>query len=124
MAGLGCPAYLNGAMDSHEVRRVTLRAERRPSERDWLWAYVDHDGALHVDGQDIDPALESRFGKDEVEIFQTVRPEHVGRLVEMLGGEPGCDVLDLLAERCTGPGSYELQRLLNGGAVPVERYVH
>ncbi|WP_030156972.1 hypothetical protein [Glycomyces sp. NRRL B-16210] len=110
-------------MNTNEPRRVTLRSERTPTSSHSMWAYVDDDGALHVDGHDLDPALESFVGKDEAETFKTVKAEHLGALVELLGGEPGADVLDLLAERYTGPGSYELNRILGSGAVPVERLV-
>jgi hypothetical protein len=46
------------------------------------------------------------------------------RLVELLGGEAGTDVLDLLAERYTGPGSGDLERILREGGIPVERFVY
>lgn len=110
-------------MDDHAVRRVTLRSEKKPPEWHYLWAYLDEDGALHVDGHDIDPRLDDIVGRDEVECFHTVRPEHFAELAVLLGAEPGGDILDLLAERCTGPGSYELHRLLSSGAIPVERHL-
>ncbi|MCD0446906.1 hypothetical protein LO763_25120 [Glycomyces sp. A-F 0318] len=102
------------------IRRITLRSEKGPGQRHWLWAYVDGEGALHVDGHDIDPALEAVVGGDEAETFHIVRPEHLEALVGVLGGEPGADVLDVLAERCTGKGSYELVAVLRSGVIPVE----
>lgn len=111
-----------GAMESPKRRTVSLRTEEPPGRYHALWAYVDEEGALHVDGVDQDPALEAIAGKEEVETFCTVRAEHVGALVGLLGGSPGGDVLDLLAERYTGEGSYELKRVLASRAVPVERF--
>jgi hypothetical protein len=111
-------------MNDHEVRRVSLRAEDNPPEAHYMWAYLDADGALHVDGHDIDPGLDEFVGKDEVEYCYTVRPEHLPELTALLGGVPGGDVLDLLAERGSGPGSYTLRKMLVSGAFPVERYTH
>ncbi|WP_143015001.1 hypothetical protein [Glycomyces harbinensis] len=103
----------------NDIRRITLRSEKGPGQRHWLWAYVDAAGALHVDGHDIDPALEAVIGADEAETFHTVAPEHLDALIAVLGGEPGADVLDVLGERCTGKGSYELLAVLRSGVFPV-----
>lgn len=87
-------------------------------------AHVDDEGTLHVEGEDVDPLLDSFVGKGEVEWSYKVRAEHLPALVEALGGEPGADVIDLLAERYTGEGSYELKRVLNSRVVPVERFLY
>jgi hypothetical protein len=59
----------------------------------------------------------------EYEWFTTVRATHVLRLVELLGGDPDSDVLDLLAQRYSGIGSYELERVIRESDIPVERFV-
>jgi hypothetical protein len=105
-------------------RKVTLREERSGPDERHLWAYLDPDGALHIDGQDLGPATALVSADDEYEWDETIRPEHLPRLVELLGGEPGSDVLGLLAERYSGAGSYDLERLLDGSYIPVERYVY
>jgi hypothetical protein len=47
----------------------------------------------------------------------------VPRLVDLLGGEPGTAVLDVLAERYAGDGAAELERILRQSDIPVERFV-
>ena len=50
--------------------------------------------------------------------------EEEKKLIEALGGDVGTCVLDLLAQRFTGPGSYELERVLREGEIPIERFVY
>lgn len=106
------------------IRTVRLRAERDGADSRHLWAYVDADGDLHVDGQDFGPATAAVSDDGEYEWFRVVRAKHVEQLVKLLGGEAGTDVLDLLKERYTGAGSYELERILREGGVPVELSVY
>jgi hypothetical protein len=82
--------------------KVILRNERRGDDWRNLWAYLGPDGSLHIDGQDLGPGTEMVSGDGEYEWFRTIQAEHVPRLVEMLGGEAGTDVLDLLASRYLG----------------------
>jgi hypothetical protein len=98
--------------------KVILRNERRGDDWRNLWAYLGPDGSLHIDGQDLGPGTEMVSGDGEYEWFRTIQAEHVPRLVEMLGGEAGTDVLDLLASRYSGPGSYELERLIRESDIP------
>jgi hypothetical protein len=105
-------------------RTVTLREERSGPDQRHLWAYLGPDGALHIDGQDLGPATAPVSPDGEYEWFTTIQPEYLPRLVELLGGEPGSDVLDLLAERYSGSDSYELERLLRGSDIPIERHVY
>ena len=111
-------------MTSDPSRKVVLREERSGPDSRNLWAYFDPDGALHVDGQDLGPATAPVSGDGEYEWFKTIQPAHLPRLVELLGGEAGTDLLALLAERYTGAGSYELERVLRESGVPVEVFVY
>jgi hypothetical protein len=86
-----------------------------------LWAYVDSEGSLHVDGQDLGPSTAPVSDDGEYEWFTTVRATHVLRLVELLGGDQDSDVLDLLTKRYSGMGSYELERVIRESDIPVER---
>ena len=104
--------------------KVVLREERSGPDRRNLWAYFDPDGALHIDGQDLGPATAPVSADGEYEWFKTIQPAHLPRLVELLGGEAGTDLLALLAERYTGAGSYELERVLRESGVPVEVFVY
>ncbi len=79
---------------------------------------------MHIDGQDLGPATAPVSSDGEYEWFTTVAAEHVPRLLELLGAAPAGDILDVLKERFTGVRSYDLERILRGGDVPVERYVY
>ena len=115
---------VGGRLTSDPSRRVMLREERSGPDRRFLWAYFDEDGALHIDGQDLGPATALVSADGEYEWFETIRPAHLPRLVELLGGEAGADLLDLLAERYTGAGAAELERILRESGIPVERFVY
>ena len=105
------------------ARKVMLRDEQDGPDRRYLWAYLTADGALHIDGQDLGPATAPVSADGEYEWFQTIRSSHLPRLVELLGGEPGTGVLDLLAERYTGTNAAELERVLRETGLPVELFV-
>jgi hypothetical protein len=109
-------------MASDADRRVMLREERTGSDQRFLWAYVSADGALHIDGQDLGPATSLASADGEYEWFQTIQPKHLPRLVEVLGGERGADVLDFLAERYSGDGAAEFERILRESDIPVELF--
>src|SRR3954451_19199396 len=97
-----------------------LREEQDGPDRRYLWTYLTPGGALHIDGQDLGPGTAPVSDDGEYEWFQTIRPAHLPRLVALLGGEPGTDLLDLLAERSTGDGAAELERILREVGIPVE----
>jgi hypothetical protein len=109
-------------MTEEPARRVMLR--NGGAERRYLWAYLSADGALHIDGQDFGPETAPVIPRGEYEWFQTIQPEHLPRLVELLGGEAGTEVLDLLAARYTGTAAAELERVLRESDLPVERFVY
>ena len=111
-------------MTSPSRRKLMLREERSGTNRRNLWAYFGADGALHVDGQDLGPATSPASADGEYEWFTTIQPAHLSRLVELLGGEAGTDLLALLTERYTGAGSYELERILRESGIPVEVSVY
>ena len=104
-------------------RTVTLREERHGADVRWLGAYVDGAGALHIDGHDLGPGTAPVSDDGEYEWFTTVAAGDVGRVVEVLGGGPGDDVLELLARDWSGPRSYELERLLRESGIPMEHSV-
>jgi hypothetical protein len=64
-----------------------------------LWARLTADGSLHIDGQDLGSGVEALWGagNTEYEWWWTVRPDHMPAAVAALGGNPGDDVLALLA---------------------------
>lgn len=106
-----------------DVRKVRLRDEHVRGIRRYLEAYQDNQGNLHIDGQDLGPGA-GLGDDDEYEWFKTVRAEDVTTLLVLLGGGPeDDDVLDLLAARYTGAGSYELEKALRDSDIRVQIHV-
>lgn len=59
----------------------------------------------------------------EYEYVTTIAAVDVPRFVELAGGTPGHDVLRLLADRWSGPASFELERMLRASDISVELQV-
>jgi hypothetical protein len=102
---------------------LTLRDEVAGEDRRLLRAYLDGEGNLHIDGQDLGPGTAIVSDDGEYEWFKKIRASDLPRLVEALGGAPGTPVLTLLKERFTGAGSYELERVLRTSGIPIELHV-
>lgn len=104
-------------------RKITLREEHHGADHRYLTAYVDARG-LHIDGQDLGPGTASVSSDGEYEWYQTILPEHVARVVALLEGAPGEQILDLLERAWTQPGrSYELEKRLRESGIPIQRAV-
>jgi hypothetical protein len=101
-------------------RRVTLRAEVDGSDRRNLWAFLDPDGSLVIEGQDLGPATAIVSADGEYEWTRTIRAGHLPRLLELLDAPADADVLDELERRWTGVASYELERRIREGDLPNE----
>ena len=102
------------------MRTVMLRSETSGPDSRYLWAYLDEAGRLHIDGQDLGPATAPVSPDGEYVWFKTIAAADVPRVVALLGGRTGEDVLDVLERDFTGPGSYELERRLRQSTIPVE----
>lgn len=104
-------------------RKIVLRAEHNGADHRHLEAYLDERG-LHIDGQDLGPGTAIVSDDGEYEWFSTIAAEHLPRLVALLGGAPGEDVLDVLERSWTAPGrSYDLEKLLRDSNIPIARSV-
>ncbi|HVF15157.1 MAG TPA: hypothetical protein VM942_11190 [Acidimicrobiales bacterium] len=103
-----------------DERKVTLRAEHHGDDHRHLWAYVDEGGALHIDGQDLGPSTAIVSSDGEYEWFKTMAAADVPRVVTLLGGAPGDDVLDVLARDFTGVRSYDLEARLRASDIPID----
>ena len=101
-------------------RKVQLRRERDGADSRYLWAYLDDEGNLHIDGQDLGPGTAPVSADGEYEWFKTIRAEEVPKVVTLLGGHAGEDVLDLLEACYTGRGSYELEKRLRESDIKVK----
>ncbi|MEA2685080.1 MAG: hypothetical protein QOE93_275 [Actinomycetota bacterium] len=100
-------------------RKVTLRAERDGADYRHLEAYLDGEGRLHVDGQDLGPATAIVSSDGEYEWFETIAAADVPRVVEILGGQLGDDVLDILERDFTGAQSYDFEARLRASGIEV-----
>ncbi len=100
-----------------EYRKVTLRAERTGNDYRHLEAYVDGEGRLHVDGQDLGPGTSIVSSDGEYEWFETIAAADVPQVVAVLGGQPGDDVLDVLERDFTGPKSYDFEARLRSSGI-------
>ena len=104
------------------MRTVTLREEREGRDSRHLWAYLDETGHLHIDGQDLGPATGPMGRRRRIRVVPHHKAEHLPRLLGRLGGRPGDDVLSLLEEKWSGARSYDLEKILREGAIPIERH--
>jgi len=105
-----------------ETRTVNLRAEHIGEDDRYLRAYLDDEGNLHIDGQDLGPGTSIVSTDGEYEWFYTYAAINVPRVIVLLGGKPGDDVLDVVG-RWTGERSYELESLLRNSDIPREQFV-
>ncbi len=103
-------------------RVVVLRDEHLGEDHRHLCAYRDQAGNLHIDGQDLGPGTAPVSGDGEYEWFKTIAARDVPRVVDLLDGRPGEDVLDVLERGWTGARSYDLEARLRGSDVPVELF--
>jgi hypothetical protein len=97
-------------------RRVVLRDWRGKDDDGsgllrFLEAYLDVEGNLHIDGQDIGGAAHL-ISDGEYEWFQEIAAADVPALRTLLDIAPDEDLLDALESRYSGEGAYELERRL------------
>lgn len=107
---------------SAERRKVSLRNERDGPDSRFLDAWLDDEGNLRLDGQDLGPATAMVSSDGEYEYFKTIAAADLPALLATLGAEPGADVLEELEAHWTGPGSYEFERLLRDSGIPVQLF--
>jgi hypothetical protein len=105
------------------TRKVTLHDERSGSDRRHLTAYLDEEGNLHIDGQDLGPGTAPVSNDGEYEWLEKVSADDLPRLLVLLGAPPDALMLDVLEQRWTGIKSYDLERLIRESDIKVERFV-
>lgn len=104
------------------TRKVTLRDEHDGPDRRVLWAYLDDEGNLHIDGQDLGPKTASVSSDGEYEWFKTISVTDVPRLLTLLGATPEEDVLDVLEGQWCGEKAAQLEQLLRGSDIKVDLF--
>lgn len=105
---------------NRERRQVTLRDEHSGRDHRSLWAYLDDDGNLHIDGQDLGPGTGSVSGDGEYEWFKTIGAEHVPHLLRVLGAPPDAEVLDVLEKQWSGSKAGELETVIRESDIKVD----
>lgn len=99
-------------------RRVELREERFDGGSRYLTARMSEAGELLIIGQDLG---EGTPDGDEYEWTYTYSPDTIPAVVEVLGGDSGDDVLDVL-EGWRGERSYDLEQALRDSGIPRDTF--
>lgn len=95
------------------------RERRSDGSQHHLWAYRDSAARLVIAGQDFGPVTRPVSGDGEYEYWYTIDAEYLPRLIALLGGLPGEDILNLLKEKWTDKKSDELGPMLRESDLPV-----
>jgi hypothetical protein len=103
-------------------RKIVLRDTQNGEDRRKLWAELKADGSFQITGLDLGPLSRNLTGDGSYEWELTVSPEDVPRVVEVLGGESGEDVMEILAQRYTGAASSDVERLIRENGIPATFY--
>ena len=103
---------------------VILRYQRDGSDVRSLTARLSDIGDLLIEGHDLGSGVQTVWGSGlrECEWERTIRAEHLPRLREAQGGQPGDEVLDVLATWCDEHGAIALTELLETEGIPVESW--
>lgn len=112
----------NPAQPPEAPDTITLREEHSGEDSRYLRAHLSEKGDLVVTGHDMGPGVENFWGQGrwEYEWRITVRAPHVPKLVAVLGGREGDDVLALLAARGPDAAEYVSREFLEKHGIPVE----
>lgn len=117
------PAKSGADSSPHTRGQVILRNERRGADTRHLWAYLDDEGNLHIDGQDLGPATAPVSDDGEYEWFCTISHEDLPQLMSLLGALADADLLDVLQRKWSGARSYELEKVLRESGIKVDLFV-
>jgi hypothetical protein len=101
-------------------RIVSLRAEHDGPDSRFLDAYLDDDGNLNIDGQDLGPQTRPVSSDGEYEWFEVIRAAQVPALRRLLGANSDEDILDVLERSWSGERAADLERLLRESGIPIE----
>lgn len=103
------------------MRELMLREERHGPDERYLWAFVDKDG-LHIDGQDLGPGTAIIGSDGEYEWSRVFAPDDIPKVIELLDGERGEDVLSVL-QRWVGRAD-ELEDRIGDSDIPHELFTY
>ncbi len=109
-------------MNEGRSQVVLVRDERAGDGVHTLWAYLDRSGRLHIEGEDFGlTSTASVSAQGEYEWHETIAATDVPKVVEILGGSPDDDVLQLLEQNWSGEASYDLEVKLHTSGLDIER---
>ncbi len=84
-------------------------------------AYLDADGNLHLEGQDLGPGTGPLGADGEYEWFLTIRAADVPALRDMLGIHADADLLETLERSWSGPTrSRDLEARIHASGIETE----
>jgi hypothetical protein len=84
-----------------------------------LWATIDDEGNLLIEGQDLGPVDEDG-DMNEYEWVTMVAAELLPRVLELLGGAPGDDLLDLIERDWVPKEGAGLERMIRDSGIPYD----
>jgi hypothetical protein len=102
------------------MRTVTLRDEKDGLDSRHLCAYLDDDGNLHIDGQDLGPSTSMVSTDGEYEWHETINARDVPRLLTLLGAHSAANVLDVLERHWSRDRAGDLETLIRTSGIPVK----
>ena len=105
-----------------ERREVTLRSKRDREGTRALWAYLNENGDLYVDGQDLGSGVSGAFGAGitEYEWSHMIKKNDIPSLVKALNGNPGEDILDILKKHFDKEPRFEISDFCERRRIPVD----
>ncbi len=102
-------------------RRVSLRSVQRGLDRRRLEAFLDTDGDLHIEGQDLGPGTGPLGADGEYEWFLTIRAIDLPAIRAVLGIDADADLLGSLGRSWSGPTrSRDLEARIRESGIPTE----
>jgi len=101
---------------------VVLRNAEDAGGTRHLEARMSEDSNLIIEGQDLGKGVSGVFGEgiSEYEWNYLIEKENIPLLIKALGGEEGDDILELIADRCTGESAQSLEKVIRDNNIPHE----
>ena len=105
---------------------VVLRDSEDANGTRYLEARMSGGRDLIVEGHDIGKGVSGSFGEgiSEYEWNYTIKKENIPLLIKALGGKEGDDILELIADRCTGEAAQNLEEVIRDNNIPHEFWNH
>lgn len=103
------------------MQRIVLRETRDATGVRYLEVRREPNGAVVIEGQDLGDGVEAVFGEGvrEYEWWWRLAPEDTVVAAETLGGEPGEDLLQVVARWFTAGGGHDPGSHLREAGVPI-----